>query len=271
MIPFIEMIVPVGRRRPGKPLEAAKGVVIHNTDNKDPGADALANAKWQQNTPDYETPKGSTSSWHITAGETNAIISIPLDEIAYHCGNSKGNKTTVGIEIPMNSDGDLLKATDNAAVVAAWVLRKQGFTKAVHKENIWQHYDWSGKNCPSMLRQGKPYDWETFVKKVNVAMEEMAKQPEPKPVTPTVPTGKSAITLNRLLYYREGKITCRGEDVTNLQRLLNSKGIATGKVDGVFGKLTRAGVVAFQEIKHLSKDGVVGPKTTAALGGTWSK
>lgn len=58
----------------------------------------------------------------------------------------------------------------------------------------------------------------------------------------------------------------KGEEVKTLQRLLNEKknyGIA---VDGIFGIATKTAVENFQFAEGLSVDGIVGPKTWAALG-----
>lgn len=52
----------------------------------------------------------------------------------------------------------------------------------------------------------------------------------------------------------------RGEDVTELQRTLGIE------ADGVFGKDTETAVKLFQWRKHLTADGIVGPRTRAALG-----
>lgn len=57
----------------------------------------------------------------------------------------------------------------------------------------------------------------------------------------------------------------RGPEVSHLQERLNVFG-ADLKVDGVFGTATHAAVIAFQAEKGLKPDGVVGPKTAAALG-----
>ena len=62
----------------------------------------------------------------------------------------------------MNSDGNLEKATDNAAQLAAQQLKEKGLSA----DKLYQHHDWSGKNCPSQIRAGKPYDWSTFKSKV---------------------------------------------------------------------------------------------------------
>jgi len=52
--------------------------------------------------------------------------------------------------------------------------------------------------------------------------------------------------------------------VRTLQDLLRARGHAV-TVDGIFGSATEAAVRAFQQAKHLTVDGVVGPVTWAAL------
>lgn len=59
----------------------------------------------------------------------------------------------------------------------------------------------------------------------------------------------------------------RGQDVSSLQKQLNAQG-ANLKVDGVFGKDTLAAVKKFQGDRQLKADGLAGPKTMQALGGT---
>ena len=55
-----------------------------------------------------------------------------------------------------------------------------------------------------------------------------------------------------------------GEDVKRLQTLLNNYGYHL-KVDGLFGTDTDHAVRAFQQGHYLTADGIVGPKTWAAL------
>jgi peptidoglycan hydrolase-like protein with peptidoglycan-binding domain len=57
----------------------------------------------------------------------------------------------------------------------------------------------------------------------------------------------------------------RGPEVRHLQERLNFFG-AEMKVDGVYGPATHAAVIAFQAEKGLKPDGIIGPKTVAALG-----
>lgn len=67
-----------------------------------------------------------------------------------------------------------------------------------------------------------------------------------------------------------------GPRVRTLQKKLNGffakeKGVKALKVDGVFGRTTRARVVSFQKRNKLHQDGIVGPATAKALGITLRK
>ena len=57
----------------------------------------------------------------------------------------------------------------------------------------------------------------------------------------------------------------RSSDVKTLQEMLNAKGFHAGSVDGIFGKNTRAAVIAFQNANGLAADGIVGKLTWAKL------
>lgn len=60
----------------------------------------------------------------------------------------------------------------------------------------------------------------------------------------------------------------RGDDVSALQTALKALSLNPGPVDGDFGPKTLAAVKQFQFQAGLSVDGIVGPKTWAALGGS---
>ena len=57
----------------------------------------------------------------------------------------------------------------------------------------------------------------------------------------------------------------RGWDVAALQFLLLRRGYGPGRVDGVFGKLTRAAVRRAQRARGLAVDGLAGPVTIGSL------
>ena len=58
----------------------------------------------------------------------------------------------------------------------------------------------------------------------------------------------------------------RGDKVKELQQKLKRWGYYTGSIDGIFGSGTKAAVKNFQKKNGLTADGIVGPKTAAALG-----
>ncbi|WP_067927611.1 peptidoglycan-binding protein [Alicyclobacillus shizuokensis] len=72
----------------------------------------------------------------------------------------------------------------------------------------------------------------------------------------------STVTISSTPTLREGS---SGSAVKTLQTALNQLGYSCGTVDGVFGSKTLSAVKKFQKAKGLVMDGVVGPKTWAAL------
>lgn len=58
----------------------------------------------------------------------------------------------------------------------------------------------------------------------------------------------------------------KGPEVVAVQKAVRSKGVDPGPIDGEFGPLTHAAVVAFQLNAGVEVDGVVGPSTAKALG-----
>lgn len=56
-----------------------------------------------------------------------------------------------------------------------------------------------------------------------------------------------------------------GDSVTTLQQALQTLGYDPGEVDGKYGDATEQAVVAFQQSKSLTADGIAGPKTIAAI------
>lgn len=57
------------------------------------------------------------------------------------------------------------------------------------------------------------------------------------------------------------KIGSIGQDVRQWQVFLVGQELLSGKVDGVFGKMTHDATIEFQNIHGLDADGIVGPKT----------
>jgi peptidoglycan hydrolase-like protein with peptidoglycan-binding domain len=61
-------------------------------------------------------------------------------------------------------------------------------------------------------------------------------------------------------------IGSRGSEVVVLQDRLGDEGYSVGPHDGIFGPLTHAAVIRFQNDRNLTPDGKVGSRTRGALG-----
>lgn len=157
MLNIVESFIPKGRKnRPAK-FNPCKYITIHNTGNESKGSNAKSHANYLKS----DTANNANVSWHYTVDDNSIYYHIPESETAYHAGDGvgEGNFKSIGIEICMNSDGDILKATNNAVELVADICIRH----SVPLKNIKQHNAWSGKNCPQMIRKGVPYNWDTFI------------------------------------------------------------------------------------------------------------
>lgn len=132
--------------RPGTPL-APKFVTIHNTDNGDKGADALAHAKYI---------RGSDAiarkvSWHYTVDDQRVVKNLPAEEQGWHAGTHAGNQISIGIEVCENAGIDQQAAFDRAALLTAVLLDAY----KIPLSNVVPHQHWSGKYCPHILLDRK--------------------------------------------------------------------------------------------------------------------
>ncbi|MCL2002757.1 MAG: N-acetylmuramoyl-L-alanine amidase [Oscillospiraceae bacterium] len=175
---IIQDFIPPGvRNRPGRP-NAMTHITIHNTGNSAATAGARNHAAYLK--------AGAINvpvSWHYTVDDKEVIQHLPDNEFGYHAG-SKGNPVSIGIEVCMNAGGDLLKATDLTVTLCAYLCNKYG----ISPENIKQHNDWDGKNCPQKIRAGQPYNWQEFIMRVREALADL-NQPAPdnQPAAPDIP------------------------------------------------------------------------------------
>lgn len=76
-------------------------------------------------------------------------------------GTTRGNNTSIGIEIAMYNDKEKQRqAYHNAIELVKILLEYYGWNESKVK----QHYDWSRKDCPTWLRSGKfGYTWTWFI------------------------------------------------------------------------------------------------------------
>jgi N-acetylmuramoyl-L-alanine amidase CwlA len=159
-IKVIQDYVPSGNHnRPGDKLTPSS-ITIHNTDNNSKGANAAAHAKYMKG-PDAQKRE---VSWHFTVDDMFVYQSLPTTEIGWHSGTKAGNHSSIGIEICEHSDmKDPAAAYERAALLAAWLAYR---LKISVPGGILQHHDWSGKECPHLLRKGGGKGWKDFLKQV---------------------------------------------------------------------------------------------------------
>lgn len=161
-----------------------KKIVVHETDNTDKGANADAHSRLQAN------GNSRQASWHYQVDDKEVVQSFSDDVQCWHAGNDVYNKESIGVEICVNSDGDFLKAVENAIELVSFLMEKHG----ISKQNVVQHHTASGKNCPRNLRSGaKGIKWAEFKDKLggNTNTSKPDKKPVEPPKTDNKPNKKS--------------------------------------------------------------------------------
>jgi N-acetylmuramoyl-L-alanine amidase CwlA len=167
----VQDFIPAGNsNRPGKKL-AATSITIHNTDNDDPGANAAAHAKYQKGA----DARKRKVSWHFTVDDAGIYQSLPINEVGWHAASSKGNATSIGIEICMNAGLDAPAAYKRAALLTAVLAFQNGIKVS---SQILQHHDWSGKNCPRVLR-ATANGWKDFLEQIKQFRNSLTDVPAP--------------------------------------------------------------------------------------------
>lgn len=222
------------KTRPGIKM-VPKYITIHETDNTAAGANDEAHAGLQAN------GNSRTASWHYQVDDNSIWQSLPDNEVGWHAGDGRGpgNYSSIAIEICVNSDGNYLKACENAAWLTKHLMDKHG----ISLENVVQHNKWSGKNCPRHLRAGDwGIAWGGFI-----SLVQGQAQPAPAPVVTPVSVKQTGDPFVRFF-----------------QDWLNKLIGAGLTVDGFYGPKTKtAAIKAFQTMTGSTPDGIWGPKTKA--------
>ena len=212
---IIQDFIPAGRRnRPGR-ANPMRWITVHNTGNRSPGAGARNHNAFIRGTAATNAPL----SWHYTVDDREIFQHLPDNEDAFHAGDGAGagNRQSIGIEICMNSDGDLLRATDNAVELTAMLCRRHN----IPIESVVQHNRWNGKNCPSELRAGRPYNWDEFIRRVRAAVA------SPAPADPTEPPSMDELARQVIRgdwgngAERTRRLTAAGHNAAAVQRRVN--------------------------------------------------
>jgi len=155
---YIVDIIPKSKKhRSGKAM-IPTSLTIHSTGN--PTSVAKGERGWLTNPTNVRV-----ASFHIVVDQNRAIECIPFTEVAWHAGDKTGNTTSIGLEIC--ESGDRAATLENAIRLTAQIL----FDKGWDTSNLRMHNDWSGKNCPrilrtSSLRTAPHQSWDWFKQEV---------------------------------------------------------------------------------------------------------
>ncbi|MER9254543.1 N-acetylmuramoyl-L-alanine amidase [Mesorhizobium sp. M0598] len=153
---IVDLLPPGFPTRPGTRIRPTT-LTIHNTDNPGPGADAAAHNRYIRS-PDAVARR---VSWHFTVDDKDVYQHLPVNESGWHA-HAAANASSIGIEICMHRGMDEMSAYDRAARLCVFLAMQLGITVP---DGLRQHHDWTGKNCPSVLR-GRPHGWQAFLERV---------------------------------------------------------------------------------------------------------
>ncbi|WP_313798791.1 N-acetylmuramoyl-L-alanine amidase family protein [Cytobacillus sp.] len=158
-IPVRQMLVQSKNHKIKCPnIMAAEYITVHNTYN-----DASANNEVQ-----YMINNTNQVSYHFAVDDKEVVQGIPLDRMAWHCGdgNGSGNRKSIGIEICYSKSGGTkyYQAEGLAIQFIAQLLRERGWGV----ERVKKHQDWSGKYCPHrILDEGR---WQSFLNAIKTEL-----------------------------------------------------------------------------------------------------
>lgn len=198
MVKIVNMFIPKRNTftRPGIKMNPTS-ITIHETDNPNPGANALAHARLQKN------GNRRQASWHFQVDDRNeAFLSIPLNEVAYHAGTRRGNYSSIAIEICVNRDGNYKKSVENAAKIVRYIMKRY---PQITRNDIKQHYDWSKKNCPRRLRNSNPINWHQFLNMIGSNKTSQSTQSESKRSTKNIIVGSKVKLKKSATHYATGE------------------------------------------------------------------
>ena len=218
-------------------------IVIHETDNRNKGADAKAHATAMKN-------GNLDGTVHYYVDSKSIYQTLDHADGAWAVGDGQGkygitNRNSINIEICVNPETDYYTAVDKAEQLAAQLLKQYGWGT----DRLKRHYDASRKNCPRRIQaEGR---WPEFVQKTAVYMKGQTT------VNNTTNTTKSGVTLTNKIEVQLPMLQkgSKGTAVSMLQAML---GVS---VDGDFGNDTNTALKAFQENVELTVDGICGTDT----------
>lgn len=148
-------------------------VVMHYTGNKKDTA---------QNNAKYFQGEGRKASAHFFVDETSIYQSVPLHDVAWHCGAKKykhskcRKENSVGIEMCTSGSYRISELTkEHAAQLCACICRRLGITRDLVDIYVLRHYDVTGKKCPAQMtptpKDSINKEWTAFKAQVKAILK----------------------------------------------------------------------------------------------------
>lgn len=164
-----------------------KYITIHETANTGVGANADAHANFINN--------GAQETWHYSVDDTKAVQHYLHTTSCWHAGTYNGNVQSIGIEMCVNSDGNYKKTLQNTIELVQKLMKELNISVG----NVVQHNYWSGKNCPTLLREGTHgMTWNQFIAGVKGQSTGSA-----KPSKKEVPKGWDDVNKHGTIWKKE--------------------------------------------------------------------
>lgn len=171
-----------------------KYITIHETANTGVGANADAHANFINN--------GASETWHYTVDSEKAVCHYYHTTSCWAAGTYKGNTQSIQIEMCINSDGDYLKTLHNTIELVQKIMKEEN----ISADYVVQHHYWSGKHCPTLLREGNSgMNWEQFIAGVKGEKVDSPKKQK-------VPKGWDGINEHGTIYKKADKTFIVGSE-----------------------------------------------------------
>ncbi|MGL5822888.1 MAG: SH3 domain-containing protein, partial [Sarcina sp.] len=134
-----------------------KYIVIHDTDNRAAGADAMANRNYFANHPN------ANASAHYIIDDSNIVQALEDTWKGWHVGDGGSsanvhNGNSIGIELAVNAGNNFDKTSQTGVALTRYLMNKYG----IPAQNVVMHNHASGKICSRMMIQDRPNMWEEF-------------------------------------------------------------------------------------------------------------
>ncbi len=155
-------------------------ITIHNV-----GDDDVPGVNWYNALRSANLDGWRTASWHVTVDYDKIYQSVSFNRVAWHAGdgkNGKGNRHSIGIEHCQYSHDKTKQRLvwENSAALCVELMKEYPVIDLAH---IVQHYFWTRKDCPYLLRHKRfGYDW-TWYKNLVKSTKAGTTVTDDKPIT----------------------------------------------------------------------------------------